>query len=81
MTDRSGPRQLFEDWIRAMTIFGEPGHDPEHLEQKVAMIAAVNQPGAVGIKHPSKDDSSITSYIGSSMAAILIALRGCVAGT
>ncbi|WP_405071373.1 hypothetical protein OG558_18545 [Kribbella sp. NBC_01510] len=33
-----------------MTIFGEPGHDPEHLEQKVAMIAAVNQAGAVGIK-------------------------------
>ncbi|MEU4295006.1 hypothetical protein AB0E63_42860 [Kribbella sp. NPDC026596] len=39
-------RQLFDDWIRAMTIFGEPWPEPE---EKVAMIAAVNQPGKISI--------------------------------
>jgi hypothetical protein len=43
---------LFDDWIRVLTIFGEPGQDRgdvvqqlEQLREQVAPVAAVNQPG------------------------------------
>lgn len=51
-----GWRQLFDDWIRALTILSEPSREPgdvpKHLEQlkeQIAMVAAVNQPGKISI--------------------------------
>ncbi|MGW4527866.1 hypothetical protein [Amycolatopsis sp. NPDC004378] len=84
---RPSPRAMAEDWLRALTISGQPGQTPE---QALALIAQVNQPRSLSMQIrtplPHDDaqalDESLAWYaeVRSRQAGLNLLLEGLLIG-